>query len=38
MNVAVALDDEVRHEVYASEGGPATKRIVVGYGAFGYSC
>jgi cytochrome o ubiquinol oxidase subunit III len=32
MNVAVALDDEVRHEVYASEAGPATKRIVVGYG------
>src|SRR5258705_10783357 len=34
MNVAVAVDDEVRYEarLSASEAGPATKRIVVGYG------
>src|SRR5258708_21871536 len=34
MNVAVAVDHEVRHEVQpsASEAGPATKRVVVGYG------
>jgi cytochrome o ubiquinol oxidase subunit III len=34
MNVAVAVDDEVRHEARpsASELGPATKRVVVGYG------
>ena len=34
MNVAVALDEEVRHEVQliASEAGPAAKRVVVGYG------
>src|SRR6266404_5846400 len=34
MNIAVAVDDEVRHEVRpsASEAGPAAKRIVVGYG------
>ena len=34
MNIAVAVDDEVRHEARpsASEAGPATKRIVVGYG------
>ncbi len=34
MNVAVAVDDEVRYEARpsASEAGPATKRIVVGYG------
>jgi cytochrome o ubiquinol oxidase subunit 3 len=34
MNIAVAVDDEVRHEALpsASELGPATKRIVVGYG------
>jgi cytochrome o ubiquinol oxidase subunit 3 len=34
MNIAVALDDEVRHEapLSASEAGPAPKRIVVGYG------
>src|SRR3979490_2096328 len=34
MNIAVAVDDEVRHEAApsASEAGPATKRIVVGYG------
>jgi cytochrome o ubiquinol oxidase subunit 3 len=34
MNIAVAVDDEVRHEAQpsASELGPATKRIVVGYG------
>jgi cytochrome o ubiquinol oxidase subunit III len=34
MNIAVAVDDEVRHEARssASETGPATKRIVVGYG------
>ena len=34
MNVAVAVDDEVGHEVQliASESGPATKRVVVGYG------
>jgi cytochrome o ubiquinol oxidase subunit III len=32
MNVAVAVDNDVRHEVSASEAGPATKRIVVGYG------
>ena len=34
MNVAVAFDDEVRHEALpsASEAGPAAKRIVVGYG------
>jgi cytochrome o ubiquinol oxidase subunit III len=34
MNIAVAVDDDVRHEVTpsASEAGPAPKRIVVGYG------
>jgi cytochrome o ubiquinol oxidase subunit 3 len=34
MNVAVAFDDEIRHEARpsASEAGPAPKRIVVGYG------
>ena len=34
MNVAVAVDDEVRYEARpsASELGPASKRIVVGYG------
>jgi len=34
MNVAVAVDDEVRYEARpsASEAGPAAKRIVVGYG------
>jgi cytochrome o ubiquinol oxidase subunit 3 len=33
MNIAVAVDDEVRHEeLSASEAGPATKRVVVGYG------
>jgi cytochrome o ubiquinol oxidase subunit 3 len=34
MNVAVAVDDEVRYEprTSASEVGPAAKRIVVGYG------
>jgi cytochrome o ubiquinol oxidase subunit III len=38
MNVAVAVDDEVRHEarLSASEAGPATKRIVVGYGFWIY--
>ena len=34
MNIAVAFDDDVRHEARpsASEAGPAPKRIVVGYG------
>ena len=34
MNIAVAVADEIRHEARpsASEAGPATKRIVVGYG------
>src|SRR6201996_7348926 len=34
MNIAIALDDEVRREARpsASELGPAPKRIVVGYG------
>jgi cytochrome o ubiquinol oxidase subunit 3 len=34
MNIAVAVDDEVRHEAWpsVSEAGPAPKRIVVGYG------
>jgi cytochrome o ubiquinol oxidase subunit 3 len=34
MNIAVAVDDEIRHEARpsASEAGPATKRVVVGYG------
>ena len=33
MNIAVAVEDEVRHEeLSASEAGPATKRVVVGYG------
>jgi cytochrome o ubiquinol oxidase subunit 3 len=34
MNIAIAVDDEIRHEALpsASELGPATKRIVVGYG------
>jgi cytochrome o ubiquinol oxidase subunit 3 len=34
MNVAVAVDDDARYEARpsASEAGPATKRIVVGYG------
>jgi cytochrome o ubiquinol oxidase subunit III len=38
MNVAVAVDDEVRYEarLSASEAGPATKRIVVGYGFWIY--
>src|SRR5260370_3446847 len=34
MNIAVAVDDEVRHEAWtsASEAGPSAKPIVVGYG------
>jgi cytochrome o ubiquinol oxidase subunit III len=34
MNIALTVDDEVRHESWpsASEAGPAPKRIVVGYG------
>src|ERR1700742_5243086 len=34
MNVAITVDDEADHDVYApaSEAGPAAKRIVVGYG------
>jgi cytochrome o ubiquinol oxidase subunit 3 len=34
MNIAIAVGDELRHEVQpsASEAGPASKRIVVGYG------
>src|ERR1700719_4152118 len=34
MNVAVAVGDEIRHEARssASEAGPATKRVVVGFG------
>src|SRR3954471_6643739 len=34
MNIAVAVDDEVRYDALpsASEAGPAAKRIVVGYG------
>jgi cytochrome o ubiquinol oxidase subunit 3 len=34
MNIAIAVDDEGRHAAQpsASEAGPATKRIVVGYG------
>jgi cytochrome o ubiquinol oxidase subunit 3 len=33
MNIAVAVDDDVRHEAQSgSETGPATKRVVVGYG------
>jgi cytochrome o ubiquinol oxidase subunit III len=34
MNIALAIDDETRHEAQpsASEAGPATKRVVVGYG------
>src|ERR1700692_1908208 len=34
MNVAVAVDDEVRYEARtsASEAGPAAKRVVAGYG------
>jgi cytochrome o ubiquinol oxidase subunit 3 len=34
MNIAIAVDDEVRHEARASasEAGPAAKRVVVGYG------
>jgi cytochrome o ubiquinol oxidase subunit III len=38
MNVAVAVDDKVRYEARpsASEAGPATKRIVVGYGFWIY--
>src|SRR6202020_738706 len=34
MNIALAIDDEARHEVQpsASEAGPATKRVVVGFG------
>jgi cytochrome o ubiquinol oxidase subunit 3 len=34
MNIAIAVDDEIRHEALpsASELGPAAKRIVVGYG------
>jgi cytochrome o ubiquinol oxidase subunit III len=37
MNVAVAVDDGVRHEARsASEAGPASKRVVVGYGFWIY--
>jgi cytochrome o ubiquinol oxidase subunit III len=38
MNIAVAVDDEGRHEAQTggSEAGPATKRIVVGYGFWIY--
>jgi cytochrome o ubiquinol oxidase subunit 3 len=38
MNIAVAVDDEVRHEARtnASEAGPASKRVVVGYGFWIY--
>src|SRR6202035_631724 len=38
MNIAVAVDDEGRYEARpsASELGPATKRIVVGYGFWIY--
>jgi cytochrome o ubiquinol oxidase subunit 3 len=38
MNIAVAVDDEVRHEALtiASETGPASKRVVVGYGFWIY--
>ena len=34
MNIAVAIDDDIRHEALpsASEAGPAPKRIVVAYG------
>jgi cytochrome o ubiquinol oxidase subunit III len=34
MNIAITVDDEVRHEAQrsATESGPAEKRIVVGYG------
>src|SRR6201995_714955 len=34
MNIALAVDNEVRHEgrLSASEAGPASKRIVVAYG------
>src|SRR6201999_4224263 len=34
MNVAITVDDEADHDVYApaSEAGPAAKRITVGYG------
>jgi cytochrome o ubiquinol oxidase subunit 3 len=34
MNIALAVDDDVRHEALpsASEAGPTTKRVVVGYG------
>jgi cytochrome o ubiquinol oxidase subunit III len=34
MNIALTVDDEVRHEarLSASEAGPATRRIVAGYG------
>src|ERR1700748_3542210 len=34
MNIAIAVDDEVRHGAHlsVSEAGPATKRIVVAYG------
>ena len=34
MNVAIAVDDGIRHEAWssASEAGPAPKRIVVGFG------
>src|SRR5277367_1019896 len=34
MNIALAVDDDVRHEAQssASEAGPAAKRVVVGYG------
>ena len=38
MNIAIAVDDEVRHEAQpsAAESGPAEKRIVVGYGFWIY--
>jgi cytochrome o ubiquinol oxidase subunit III len=34
MNIALTVDDDVRHEALpgASEAGPATKRVVVGFG------
>src|SRR5277367_6386705 len=34
MNIALAVDDDVRHEALpsSSEAGPAAKRVVVGYG------
>jgi cytochrome o ubiquinol oxidase subunit III len=38
MNIAVAVADEVRHEALpsASEAGPASKRVVVGFGFWVY--